>query len=231
MTRAANRCEALLLDFYGTLVEEDTEVIEGIVRRIAAGSPGGATPAEIGREWSRRFAALCAEAHGSRFRTQRALERESLVELLASHQSPLDPDELSAELFAYWRAPRAVAGAAEFLRALRVPVCVVSNIDDADLSAAVAAQGWSFANVVTSEGCRAYKPRAELFEAALARLGCAPEAALHVGDSLQSDVRGAAALGIPAAWVNSRGRTLPGDLGAIPRHVVSRVSELAAVIR
>ena len=230
MTRGA-RYEALLLDFYGTLVEEDTEFIARIVQRVAETSPRAPGAAEVGARWSRSFSARCAAAHGSHFRTQRELELASLAELLAHYESPLDARELSDELFAYWVAPRAIAGAAEFLRELRVPVCVVSNIDAADLEAAVAKQGWSFAAVVTSEGCRAYKPRAELFETALARLGCAAGAVLHIGDSLASDVRGASGLGIPVAWVNARGRPLPADLGARPRYVVSRVSELASVIR
>jgi len=225
------RYEAVLLDFYGTLVAEDTQVIARIVRRVAESSPLAPAAAQVGADWSRRFSARCAAAHGGRFETQRALEVASLEELLAHYESPLDAQALSADLFAYWVAPKPIDGAAEFLRALRVPVCVVSNIDAGDLAAAVASLGWSFADVVTSEGCRAYKPRAELFEAALARLGCAPDAVLHVGDSLDSDVRGASALGIPVAWINPRGKAIPSDLAATPRHVVSRVCDLAAVIR
>ena len=224
------RYRALLLDFYGTLVEEDTELIARIVQRVAASSPLAPPAADVGARWSRRFSELCAQSHGSRFETQRALERASLEELLASYRSPLDADELSAELFAYWAAPKPIDGAAEFLSGLRVSACVVSNIDADDLAAAIAKLGWALPERVTSEGCRAYKPRREPFESALARLGCAPEDVLHVGDSLGSDVRGAAALGIPVAWVNPRGKSLPADLGARPSHVVARVSELLAVI-
>ncbi len=231
MTLPGAKYRAVLVDFYGTLVEEDTEVIVSIVQRIARTSPRAPSAAEVGAHWSQRFAALCAAALGSRFESQRALELASLAELLERYGSPLDPEELSDELFAYWVAPRPIDGVEEFLRSLRVPVCVVSNIDAGDLAAAVSNLGWSFSEVVTSQGCRAYKPRAELFEAALVRLGCAPDAVLHVGDSLHSDVLGASALGIPVAWVNPRGKPLPADLGAPPRYVVSRVSDLASVIR
>lgn len=221
---------ALLLDFYGTLVEEDTEIVADVARRIAESSPRAPTAADVGSHWGRRFAALCAGAHGSHFATQRALERASLVEVLERYESPLDAHELAEELFAYWVAPRAIDGAAAFVRDLRVPVCLVSNIDSDDLAAALASHGWSFAEIVTSEASRAYKPRAETFSAALARLGCAPAEVLHVGDSLHSDVRGAAALGIPVAWVNPSRRPLPAEL-APPRHVVSRVSDLRSVLR
>jgi 2-haloalkanoic acid dehalogenase type II len=221
--------EGLLLDFYGTLVEEDTDIVADVARRVAEASPRAPDAAEVGAEWSRSFSALCERAHGSRFATQRALELASLRDLLARFECGLDAEALSVELFAYWRAPRALAGAAEFLRALRVPVCVVSNIDAGDLAAAVSSLGWSFERIVTSEGCRAYKPRAELFEAGLERLGVRRDAVLHVGDSLRSDVGGAAAAGIPAAWVNPRARRLPART-APPAHVVANVSELAAVL-
>ena len=42
------------------------------------------------------------------------------------------------------------------------------------------------------------KPAAAIFAHALALAGAAAEDALHVGDSLDEDVRGAAACGIPA---------------------------------
>ena len=225
----SGRYQGLLLDFYGTLVEEDTELVADIARRVAAASPRAPAPAEVGAEWSRGFAALCERAHGSRFASQRELEQESLRELLARFACALDAEELSAELFAYWRAPRPLAGSAEFLRALRVPVCVVSNIDAGDLAAALASLGWSFDRIVTSEGCRAYKPRGEPFAAGLERLGLGRGAVLHAGDSLRSDVGGAAAAGIPTAWVNPRGRPLPAG-SAPPAHVVPSVSALAAVL-
>ncbi|MFI5317800.1 MAG: HAD family hydrolase [Myxococcota bacterium] len=219
-----------MLDFYGTLVEEDTEIIRRIAQRIAAASPRAPSPGEVGVLWGRRFSALCAESHGARFETQRALERSSLCEVLARFESPLDPEDLSAELFAYWAAPRPINGAAEFLRGLRVPVCIVSNIDSADFEAAVSSLGWSFDRVVTSECCRAYKPRAELFRAAVEVLGCAPADALHVGDSFDSDVRGAAALGISAAWINPRKKPTPEDPAVRPSYVVTSVSELASAL-
>ena len=80
-----------------------------------------------------------------------------------------------------------------------------------------------------NEGCRAYKPRAEPFEAGLARLGLARDAVLHAWDSLRSDVGGAAAAGISAAGVNPRRRPLP-DGAPRPVHEVASVSALAAVL-
>jgi 2-haloacid dehalogenase/putative hydrolase of the HAD superfamily len=221
--------DAVLLDFYGTLVAEDDAQIAAITARIAEASPDRRTAREISGRWNELFARGCAVAHGASFRTQREIELASLAELLAELRAPLDPVELSAPLFAYWARPTPLPDAAEFLRAVRRPVCIVSNIDDADLGSALDALGWRFERVVTSERCRAYKPRGEMFAAALGRLGCAPERVLHVGDSIGSDLRGAAAAGIAAAWLNPTGRALPGELTP-PRHTVSRLTELERIV-
>jgi 2-haloacid dehalogenase/putative hydrolase of the HAD superfamily len=221
--------DALLLDFYGTLVAEDDPQIAAITACIAEASPERPTARQISARWSELFARDCAAAHGASFRTQREIELVSLAGLLAELRAPLDPVELSAPLFAYWARPTPLPDASEFLRTVRRPVCIVSNIDDADLDSALDALGWRFERVVTSERCRAYKPRAEMFAAALAQLGCPPERALHVGDSVGSDLRGAAAAGIAAAWVNPTGRALASELTP-PRHTVSRLTELTALV-
>ncbi|WP_306769282.1 HAD family hydrolase [Parafrankia sp. BMG5.11] len=46
-------------------------------------------------------------------------------------------------------------------------------------------------------------------------LGLPPDAVLHIGDSLTSDVAGAHTLGIPTIWVNRSGRPRPADLTSI----------------
>jgi HAD superfamily hydrolase (TIGR01509 family) len=222
--------EGLLLDFYGTLVEEDTKVITRIVERIAQASPLAPQPADVAANWAHAFSSLCSTAYGKEFRLQRELELQSLHELLEQYAAPLDPEELSIELYEYWTRPHPLPGAREFLDQIRVPTCLVSNIDSQDLQDALATLGWNFDHVITSERSRSYKPRVEPFEAALALIECSPKAALHVGDSIGSDVKGAAAAGIAVAWINPGGRTLPEDFKAKPRFVVARVSELTSVL-
>ncbi|MCC7408013.1 MAG: HAD family hydrolase [Phycisphaeraceae bacterium] len=222
------RYEAILLDFYGTLVEEDDRIIDRIVRAIAEDSPARPTSGQVASAW--RFSEVCAAAHGSDFRTQRELERESLRTLLNTYQSRLSADELSEELYAYWRAPRAYAESKAFLDGLGIPVCIASNIDRDDITAALAHHRWSFKRVVTSQCCRSYKPRPEVFRRALDILGVRPEEALHVGDSWRSDVLGAHACGIPVAWINRRGGPRPDDQVPVA-YEVANLAELGALLK
>jgi putative hydrolase of the HAD superfamily len=73
-----------------------------------------------------------------------------------------------------------------------------------------------FETVVVSCEIGACKPAPELFAAACAALGCAPENTLHVGDSLEMDLRGAQSAGLQARQVR-RGIEHPSvsELGSL----------------
>jgi 2-haloacid dehalogenase/putative hydrolase of the HAD superfamily len=81
---------------------------------------------------------------------------------------------------------------------------------------------------VTSEAVCSYKPRPEIFLAALDQLRLPAANVLHVGDSLTSDVAGANVLGIPVAWVNRRARPRPPHL--LIEHEISDLRDLLPVL-
>ena len=72
------------------------------------------------------------------------------------------------------------------------------------------------------------KPDPRTFHIAAQRAGCDPGQLLHVGDSLETDVAGALAVGICAAWLNRDG--IPNDSGIEPDHEINLLTELPAVI-
>jgi 2-haloalkanoic acid dehalogenase type II len=223
------RPRALLLDFYGTLVHEDTTVIQAICREVSRSAPA-ASPAEVARTWSSAFSALTAASYGPGFRPQRDLARMSLTDTLHYHHSTADPDSLLEAQFAYWQRPQIHADTQELL-ATMIPACVVSNIDRADLAAALAHHELTgrFTHLVTSQDARAYKPRPEMFTTALRLLGLGPHEVVHVGDSLTSDVAGAARLGIPVAWVSRQRRPAP-QAGPRPTYEVADLGELLVLL-
>lgn len=220
---------ALLLDFYGTLVYEDTEVVDSICHQVSLSAPE-AGPTEVARTWWSAFAALTSASHGPAFRPQRALAQVSLAETVRSCQSAADPVPLLDAQFAYWQQPQIYPDTRELLAA-PLPACVASNIDRDDLAAALAFHGLAdrFTHAVTSQDARSYKPRPEMFTTALGLLGLAPHEVIHVGDSLTSDVAGAASLGIPVAWVNRTRRPAP-QAGPRPTYEVRNLSDLLALL-
>jgi putative hydrolase of the HAD superfamily len=98
------------------------------------------------------------------------------------------------------------AGALRALRERGVRLVVASNwdcslpevLEQAGLAALVD-------GVLSSAMVGAAKPEPALFEAALRVAGCPPERAVHVGDSLTTDVAGAARAGIAAVLLDRNG--------------------------
>ncbi len=220
--------DAVLLDFYGTVVHEDDVVIHQICSTISESATVQATPREIGSYLWAVFSDAFKRSYGDDFQTQRHLELASLVQTVENFGADCDAEELSHPLFAYWERPPIFDDAIHFLDSVDIPVVVVSNIDRCDIETAIDHHGLAFEHVITSEDVRSYKPRPELFVAGLAAASCPADRALHVGDSLTSDVAGAHELGIPVAWVNRAGRPSPETAG--PTYEVPSLADLSASV-
>lgn len=208
--------KAYFLDFYGTVVFEDGEIIKEITQ-IIYDTGKVEDKSEIGGYWWNAFQTAFLNSYGERFETQRALEYQSLAKTIEHFQSTADAKVLSEKMFAYWRKPPIFEDAKEFLEQCQLPVYIVSNIDRTDIEAAIEYHGLKVAGVFTSEEAKSYKPRQELFELALRKTGLKPDEVIHVGDSLSSDVKGAYALGIKPIWVNRSGKEVPDMITAVSR--------------
>ena len=74
------------------------------------------------------------------------------------------------------------------------------------------------------------KPRRDIFDAALERLGVRPEESLFVGDRADMDVLGAQQIGMDAAWINRDGEPLPAGVKA-PTYEIRDLGELATILK
>ncbi|SCG58029.1 HAD family hydrolase [Micromonospora coxensis] len=218
--------KGLLLDFYGTVVEDDDAAVAAIAARVAADAATPVTADAVATAWMREYTRV---AEGPPFRLLRDSAPESLARVMAEVGCPGDPRALHAAETARRGPPPLRPGTREFLAGLRLPVCVVSDADRDDLAAVVAHHGLTFTAVVTSEDVGAYKPDGAVFRRALAALGLAADEVLHVGDSLRTDVQGAHAAGIRAVWINRHGR--PAPAGAPVSHEITDLTGLTAIIR
>ena len=206
--------KAFFVDFYGTVVHEDGEVIKKITQ-IILNTGATADESEIGGFWWSDFQNMFLNSYGDTFETQRDLERKSLKHTLEKFGSTADADELSEMMFAHWIKPPIFEDSKDFFERSAVPVYIVSNIDTTDILKAIEYHGLKPAGVFTSEDARSYKPRKELFELALKRTGLAADEVIHIGDSMSSDVKGAGALGIRTLWLNRFGKEVPDGVVSI----------------
>jgi putative hydrolase of the HAD superfamily len=153
-------------------------------------------------------------------------ESAALLGLRGAREAMLDAIRFSAY-------PDA-APALRSLRARGLRLVVASNwdcslpevLDQAGLASLVD-------GVVASATVGAGKPAPELFQAALDLAGCAPEKAVHVGDSPSKDVAGAAAAGIRPVLLDRGGTRMDevqGDGTSGPAATIATLAELPGLI-
>ena len=145
--------KAFFVDFYGTIVHEDGEVIKSITKIICA-TGKAEDPSEVGVFWWKDFQTMFLNSYGDSFETQRALEEKSLVHTLERFASDADAKELSEMMFDHWIKPPIFEHAKEFFEDSPLPVYIVSNIDTSDIIRAIAYHDLHPAGVFTSEVLR-----------------------------------------------------------------------------
>ncbi|MBI5289589.1 MAG: HAD family hydrolase [Chloroflexi bacterium] len=148
----------------------------------------------------------------------------------------LDAADVAHDLADYYRALRSAAiapypGAIETLAAFRergIPLALITNGEARNQRRSVVQhQLERFFDCIVIEGeFGVGKPDERVFRHALAAVGCDPEAAWMVGDSLEADIAPAVALGIHTVWVDETGAGLPARAPARPHRIVRAISEL-----
>lgn len=206
--------KAVFMDFYGTVVHEDGEVISKVSQEIF-NTGKVKDKSEIGSYWWNEFQTSFISAYGDDFETQRKLEYQSLSKTIQHFKSSADAESLSSLMFEHWIKPPIFEEAKRFFEICPVPIYIVSNIDRDDILKAIEFHGLKPMGVFTSEDAKSYKPRKELFEFALKSTGLSAECVVHIGDSLSSDIKGALSVGINAIWVNRSSKEIPEGVSAV----------------
>jgi len=127
---------------------------------------------------------------------------------------------------AHWRADDEAPALLARLKQSGFALGVISNFD-ARVYRILDGLGLArfFDSITISSEAGFAKPSPRLFEAALSKHSLAPDQALHVGDSVALDIRGAAAARIPAVLIDPRGQH---SLDGVPAS--RRVASLASVL-
>jgi 2-haloalkanoic acid dehalogenase type II len=202
--------KAVFLDFYGTLVHEDDEIIPVICEQIRASTDLNCEIKDIGSYWWNVFSAAFRKSYGDAFQTQRSLGISSLSETIQSYNSSCIAEEIIKIQFEHWQKPKIYEDTKPFLKSLRgLNTLILSNIDIEDIGEAVRHHDIQVDAVLTSEDVKSYKPNPELFKEAMRRFDLSPQEVIHIGDSAVSDVFGAQNLGIRAIWLNRLNKKKP----------------------
>jgi 2-haloalkanoic acid dehalogenase type II len=106
---------------------------------------------------------------------------------------------------------------------------LLSNADDGFLLPNLELLEVGFETVLSSEQAQIYKPRPELFQLMLERLGVSPGETAYVGDRQLEDVLGATQAGMHPIWINRDNRPLDPSLRT-PDLQISSLLELPKLL-
>lgn len=220
--------QGVFLDFYGTIASGDVQAVEAVCREVIADYGLQAEASNLAVQWGHRFFAAIETVTCGDFQCLKQIERDTLIETFLPLIGRVCVEKYITRFNEYLARPTIYEEVREVLEALPVPVCIVSNADDFELRSALEHHGLSPEFVVSSEYSRSYKPERGIFDTAMGLTGWSPDRVVHVGDSLHSDVGGAQAVGIRAAWVNRSCRI--SDIGtATPDYTWSDLRPLVAL--
>ena len=133
------------------------------------------------------------------------------------------------------RPPRVFYGCLETLKTLKASGLVLGLISNTGLTSPLAYKRWLTRENIfqlfttltfSNEACLA-KPKTEIFLNTLKKMQVEPHQAIHVGDNLYTDIRGASDAGMFTAWITGR----DNRYGIVdPNYSISSVNELPEVL-
>jgi 2-haloacid dehalogenase len=191
----------LTFDCYGTLIDWESGILRALRPIVAAHRQQVPSDDDL----LGLYAAIEREVESGPYRTYREVLQQ-VVRNVGARLS-FTPTSIEALLLAEsvkdWLPFPDTVDALRRL-ASRYRLVILSNVDD-DLFAATARRlQTKFADVITAQQARSYKPSLNNFRLAFQRIGVPAAQVLHVAESLYHDIAPARQLGLANVWVNRR---------------------------
>lgn len=198
--------KAVFIDYMGTTVDERSAEIAEIVHRICKSSVLH-DPKQVQQfilDNRRRYE---ADSYLDGYLTEDEIVDRLIGDMGAQIGLTEEPAVLRDLIRRHWVNAPVFPDARAFFEQCPVPIYIITNNGMTYMERALAQNGLRPAGVVSADTVRAYKPHREIFSEALRVSGCAPEEAVHIGDSYDTDVVGARTAGIrPILLLRGRSR-------------------------
>lgn len=218
--------KAIFIDYMGTVKEETNDNGREALRRLSDHS-NIRDIHKTNEIWLNEYERLAADSCLDKYRSLDEITAIRLRDFVGKYELKDDPAEIHRLFRDSWVRTQAYPDSQPFLSACTLPVYLISNS-----SASYVLDGMKFSNlapfagIIDCDEVRIYKPHREIFERGLEAAGCSAEEAVHIGDSLTKDYRGATAAGLHAIWLNRNGKTEPEGV-----RTVKSLLEVPEVIR
>jgi 2-haloalkanoic acid dehalogenase type II len=215
----------LTFDAFGSLLQGGPGRPPAVLGRLA---PARGSLPSVEEVWRR---ALRTRYLADPFVSFREAHRQAFDEVFAHLGISDDVDRCIDEAFDEYRLATAYPEVRDVIKELEahVVMAVVSNMDTALLLEALHRNGLAFTFVIASEEEQRYKPSASIFQRAVRYLGLPAANILHVGDSVEEDLAGAASVGMGSVLIRRPDRPAGSPAGS--SRVVRDLREVLDVVR
>lgn len=187
--------KAIFIDYTGTIMEETGKEMTEIVRRCCQNS-NVKDSKEVLSYWWKHLKEYEQKSYQETYITEDEIV-DRLLEKCEKELGLKDDFEQLHRLFQeFWMHAPAFADTKEFFETCSLPIYIISNNGCAYIEESMREKDLHPAGIISGDMVRAYKPHREIFEKALEVSGCKACEVLHIGDSVESDVFGAKAVGI-----------------------------------
>jgi len=225
-----SRFEYLTFDCYGTLINWETGIL-GAMRPVFERHGVHVTDTQI----LETYGQIELQLESGDYRPYREVLRLAVREFgeRLGFKPELNEIPVIEESQRNWQPfPDTVAALRDLSQ--RYELVIVSNIDDELFAFTRPLLQVAFAEVITAQQCKSYKPSLNNFRTALKRLNTTPDKILHCAQSRFHDVAPAREMGIASVWVNRHhGQASDGATAlsnAVPDVEVKSMAELAELL-
>lgn len=198
--------KAIFLDYSDTVVTIEGKDMQEMIRRIITHIHTDTDPHELVRYWFTSLRQKENEFIGDHYVNEDELVYRILQELHEKYGLEEDFDAIHDLNQDIWRTAPVFPDVPAFFARTELPVYVLTNNTASYVRSNLRNQGIEPKDIISADDVKAFKPHQEIFQEALHRADVSPAEALHVGDSLEGDVLGASACGIPAVLIDRKNK-------------------------
>lgn len=197
--------KAVFIDHMGTIVNSHSKFAYALIKECYENSRAG-NMEEMERFWFSKHEELLKIYNGNQYKEEYeiALETFELVKQEIGLQG--DAAHYCGMLTQHWMYAPAFEEVDTFFTECPLPIYLVTNNDTKYIEESMHYLGLKPAGIITSQTAGCYKPQPGIFEKALEISGCAASEAIHIGDSMESDIKGAAGASIQALLLDRTGQ-------------------------
>ena len=206
--------KAVFLDYTGTVIQEGGKDAMEMLRRCYQNSDIESMEKMLAYWWNliKRFE---AESSNDSFLTEDEIVDKALETCANEIHLREDFAQLHKLVQRFWMYAPAFSDVKEFFEKCPLPIYIISNNGIPYVEEGMRDKGLKPAGIICGDMVRAYKPHRELFLKALEISGCKADEAVHIGDSIESDVMGALSAEIRPILLDRQGSKKCPDVTVI----------------